>query len=72
MSRVNLFYTGGSLYAAYLHPAHIKNGKSGTVRVSGSSCKSYLTLNKSCVIGNMTTGTTDQKKEINAMTEQSH
>ncbi len=61
MSRVNLFYTGGSLQAAYLHPAHTHDGKSETVRETESNRKAYLTRNISCINGNITTGTTNKK-----------
>lgn len=57
MSGVNLFYTGESLQAAYLHPACAHDGKRETMRGTESNCESYLTQSISCVIGNIKTET---------------
>lgn len=83
MSRVNLFYTGGSFQAAHLHPARTHDGKRETVRGGESNFQSNLTLIISCLIINITSGrennknnnwrrTTTQLKILKTETERSH
>ena len=79
MSRVNLFYTRGSLQAAHLHPARTHDAKSKTVRETENTLKSYLTQNINRIIGRITcfcsfflSVAPVVKKDIDPTAEKSH
>lgn len=66
VSRVNLFYTQGSLQAAYLHPARAHRlRRAGVFGGAESHCKSCLTRNISHIIGNIT-GAADETQQKQA------